>query len=128
MKTNNRKFVIQKHSSPGDVHWDLMLEAGQVLETYRLALPPEQLLNQTTTAIRIADHPVKFLTYEGTVNKGAGTVEIAETGTYQVLSDNEGLRELQLDGKILKGKFTFIHIDAENWQLGRHYNPTSNNR
>ncbi|MHC4911875.1 MAG: DNA polymerase ligase N-terminal domain-containing protein [Planctomycetota bacterium] len=119
MKTNDRNFVIQKHTRPDDLHWDLMLEAGQVLETYRLALPPEQLLNQTTTAVRISDHPVKFLSYEGTVNKSAGTVEIAETGTYQVLSDNKGLRELQLDGKILKGKFTFIHIDAENWQFGR---------
>lgn len=119
MKTNDRKFVIQKHTRPGDVHWDLMLESGQVLETYRLAMPPEQLLNKTT-AVRIADHPVRFLTYEGTVNKGAGTVEIAETGTYQVLTDKEGLRELQLNGKILKGKFTLSHTDAEKWQFGRH--------
>jgi bifunctional non-homologous end joining protein LigD len=119
MKTNDRKFVIQKHFRPGQVHWDLMLEAGQVLETYRLALPPEKLLNQTTTAVRIADHPVKFLSYEGTVNKGAGTVEIAETGTYQVLSQNEGCRQLQFDGKILKAKFTLTHIDAENSQFGR---------
>lgn len=119
MKTNDRQFVIQKHSRPGDVHWDLMLEAAQVLETYRLALPPEQLLNQITAAIRISDHSLKFLTYEGTVNKGTGTVEIAETGTYQILSQNAGRRQLQLDGKILKGKFTLTQIDAENWQFGR---------
>lgn len=118
MKTNDKKFVIQKHIRAGQVHWDLMLEAVHVLETYRLALPPEQLLNQTTTAVRIADHSLRFLTYEGTVNKGAGTVEVAETGTYQLLSDSAGLRELQLNGKILKSKFTLTHIDAENWQFG----------
>ena len=117
MKTNDRKFVIQKHSKAGQVHWDLMLEAGQVLETYRLALPPEQLLKQITTAVRISDHSLKFLTYEGTVNKGAGTVEIAETGTYQVLSQNARCRQLQLDGKILKGKFTLSHIEADNWEF-----------
>ncbi|MHC4720670.1 MAG: DNA polymerase ligase N-terminal domain-containing protein [Planctomycetota bacterium] len=119
MKTNDRNFVIQKHSKADDVHWDLMLEAGQVLETYRLALPPEQLLKQTTAAVKISDHSLKFLTYQGTVNKGAGTVEIAETGTYQILSENAGRRQLQLNGSILKGKFTLTHIDAENWQFGR---------
>ncbi len=119
MKTNIRKFVIQKHSKAGQVHWDLMLEAAQVLETYRLALPPEKLFKQITTAVRISDHSLKFLTYQGTVNKGTGTVEIAETGTYQLLSQNAGSRQLQLDGKILKGKFTLTRIDAENWQFGR---------
>ena len=100
-----RRFVIQKHSKAGEVHWDLMLEAGRILETYRLDLPPEKLVQKTATAVKIFDHPLKFLTYEGSISNGKGSVEIAEAGTYQLLSGSKNRRELQLDGKFLKGKF-----------------------
>ena len=94
-----------------------MLEARQVLETYRLDLPPEELLQKTATAVKIFDHPPKFLTYEGSVSNGKGSVEIAEAGTYQLLSGSENRRELQLDGKILKGKFNLNFIDGDRWEF-----------
>ena len=115
----DRAFVIQKHSKAGHIHWDLMLEAGPVLETYRLELPPEKLLQQATTAIKIFDHSLKFLTYEGSVNKGKASVEIAETGTYQLLTESKERQEMQLDGKILKGKFVLTHIEDDRWEFGR---------
>ena len=87
------------------MHWDLMLEARQVLQTYRLGLPPEVLLQKTATAVKIFDHPQKFLTYEGIVNNGKGSVQIVEAGTSRLLSGSKNRRELQLDGKFLKGKF-----------------------
>lgn len=114
---NIRKFVIQKHTRAGEVHWDLMLETGPVLETYRLGLPPDKLLQKRANAVKIFDHPSKFLTYEGSVNKGKGSVKIAETGTYRLLSESENCRQLQLNGRILKGKFTLIHIAGEKWQF-----------
>ena len=117
-----RRFVVQKHSKASEVHWDLMLEAGQVLETYRLDLPPEKLLQQATTAVKILDHPLKFLTYEGSVSNGKGSVEIAEAGTYQLLSGSENRRELQLNGKILKGKFTLTHIKNDKWEFRQYQN------
>ena len=94
-----RKFVIQKHSKAGEVHWDLMLQAGQVLQTYRLQLPPEQLRRDGCTATRILDHPLKFLSYEGSVNNGQGSVELVDSGTYEVLSRDEGKIELLLHGR-----------------------------
>ncbi len=94
-----------------------MLEARGVLETYRLELPPEKLSQQTTTATKIFDHPLKFLSYEGSVNKGKGSVKIADAGTYQLLSGSEHRKELQLDGKILKGRFTLTHIEDDRWEF-----------
>lgn len=111
------KFVIQKHTKGGDVHWDLMLQVGEALETYRLELPPEQLCRQSTVAVKIFDHPLKFLTYQGSVNNGKGSVKIADTGTYQLLSESENRKELQLDSKILKGKFTLTHIEDDRWKF-----------
>ena len=99
-----------------------MLEVGSVLATYRLQLPPEELLQQTTTAVKIFDHPLRFLTYEGSVNNDKGSVRIAEAGTYQLLNQTSESYQLQLDGKILKGKFTLTHIEANKWKFARDQN------
>lgn len=99
------------------VHWDLMLEAGNILETYRLPVPPEKISHQPVEAIKIFGHPIKFLIYEGSVNKGKGTVEIADSGTYQILSKTDTRIELQFAGKILNGKFTLALINDDRWQF-----------
>ena len=117
MIENNKKFVIQKHIRGEDVHWDLMLEAGNVLETYRLAAPPEKITSEPVEAAKIFDHPLKFLTYQGSVNKGTGTVEIADAGIYKILSKNNTHTDFQFNGKILKGKFTLKFIEENQWKL-----------
>ena len=95
----------------------MMLEADGVLLTYRLDLPPEQVLGRRTTATKIFDHPVKFLTYEGSVNKGLGSVRIADSGTYRVLDQRAKLLLLDLDGQILAGQFRLVHIDGNKWEF-----------
>ena len=94
-----------------------MLEAGEALETYRLQLPPGQLQRQVTTAVKIFDHPSKFLTYQGSVNNGQGSVLIADSGTYQLSGEDEQCRRLQFDGKILQGRFSLTHIKDEKWEF-----------
>jgi hypothetical protein len=94
-----------------------MLEVGETLETYRLELPPEKLFQQPVAAQKIFDHPLKFLTYEGSVNNGKGSVEIADSGTYQLISETENRREMQISGKILKGKFVLTHIKNDKWEF-----------
>ncbi len=118
MKTAG-KFVIQEHARDDSVHWDLMLETGEVLQTYRLELPPDKLLEQRCTAVKIVDHSLKFLTYEGAVNNGKGSVRIVEAGTYQLLSKDKRCIGLQLDGEILKGEFALTHIEGGRWEFGR---------
>ena len=121
-----RKFVIQKHTKAGQTHWDLMFEqnpdisgpgSGTLLETYRLESPPEKLPQQINIAVKIFDHSPKFLTYEGSVNNGKGTVEIVENGTYQLLNRSENGSELRLEGKTLKGRFTLNHIKDNRWEF-----------
>jgi bifunctional non-homologous end joining protein LigD len=103
-----KKFVVQRHERQNEpTHWDLMLEAGDFLETYRIGKPPEQWGSEPIEAVRIFDHPLKFLTYEGSVNKGKGSVKIADSGTYCVVSQNENQLILEISGVILKGEFIF---------------------
>lgn len=106
--------MIQRHEREGEqVHWDLMLESGGCLQTYRVGIPPEEWGSRPVEAIKIFDHPLKFLTYEGSVNKGKGQVRIAEAGTYEVMGKTEDVRRIRFEGKILKGEFALRQIDSE---------------
>ncbi|HUT30444.1 MAG TPA: DNA polymerase ligase N-terminal domain-containing protein [Sedimentisphaerales bacterium] len=111
------KFVVHKHTGADQsVHWDLMLEVGSVLQTYRLELAPEELKHDKTTAVRIFDHPLKFLTYEGNLSEDKGSVQFADIGTYRMLNDTQNVRRLQLNGEILNGTLTLTCIEADRWE------------
>jgi hypothetical protein len=100
--------VIQRHKKQDNpVHWDLMLESGDVLETFRIERPPEEWGGGPIEAEKIFDHPLKFLSYEGPVNKGKGNVIIAETGIYRLVTREENRLTLEFSGIILKGVYLF---------------------
>jgi hypothetical protein len=119
MSQEIKKFVIQQHSTALGVHWDFMLELADILQTYRLDKAPQQLIQNPANAVKIFDHPLKFLTYEGPVNKGRGSVRIVETGTYKMVHQAYDRLELDLNGKILKGNFTLSHIEGDDWQFAK---------
>ena len=93
-----------------------MLQVNDALQTYRLQLPPEKL-KQKNTAVKISDHPLRFLTYEGSVNKGLGSVQIADCGTYELLNETDDSKKIQFNGKFLKDIFTLTRIEAKNWEF-----------
>jgi len=112
------RFVVQEHRTPEGVHWDLMLEQGEVLTTFRLEDEPAQCLLHEVRAVRIFDHPLRFLTYEGPVQKGTGKVRIADSGTYECPDRRDDLLALELNGTILKGAFTLIRVEGDVWRFG----------
>ena len=117
MSQKDKRFVIQEHTTGTEVHWDLMLESDCTLQTYRLDKAPEEILHNSSHAVKIFDHSLKFLTYQGPVNKGRGNVCIVETGTYRILQENHDLIKLNLKGQILKGKSILACIKDDNWLL-----------
>ena len=114
----SNQFVIQKHTKSGDAHWDLMVQNGDFLQTWRLDKNPKQLLNTQTKAEKIFDHPLKFLTYEGKVNEGRGSVKIADKGVCKITAQSDDKIEMELAGAILKGEFVLTHITETSWQFG----------
>ena len=104
------------------MHWDLMLEACGVLRTYRLDSPPEELGGRTCTATKIHDHPLRFLTYQGSVNKGLGSVRLVDSGTYQLIEESMESFRLDFNGESLRGGFSLARTKGDAWELGPHRN------
>ena len=117
MSNANNQYVIHAHKSGEDTHFDLMLESADSLQTWRLDTPPQSILSQPIPATSIADHPKRFLTYEGPVQNGKGNVRIVDSGTYTCDEKTSTQLKLTLKGQILKGTFTLTHISDNNWQF-----------
>ncbi len=87
--TSNRRFVLLEHRTDPH-HFDLMLEHEEALWTwscYRHHMPQSV---STISFERLQDHRKAYLTYEGPVSGGRGTVRKVDTGTYRLDERNPG--------------------------------------
>jgi len=72
------RFVIQFHDAPDGPHYDLMLEHEGALATWRLEeLPGGAGGAGAMPAEKLPDHRLAYLSYEGPVSGGRGSVRIA---------------------------------------------------
>jgi hypothetical protein len=96
-----------------------MLEQNGVLATFRLEEEPAQALMHEVRAVKIFDHPLRFLTYEGPVQKGAGQVRIVDSGVCRSHEHSEDLWVLEFEGTILKGVFALTRVENAEWQFSQ---------
>jgi DNA polymerase Ligase (LigD) len=108
------RFVVLTHDHPHP-HWDLMLEAGGRLRTWRLERPP--MAGESVAAQAIGDHRTAYLDYEGPVSGGRGTVARWDAGTYAVESEEEGRLRLRLEGGRLSGPAELRRDGGDRWTL-----------
>ena len=105
MKNDKNKFVLLKHShKENPAHWDLMLEEGELLSTWRLEELPK-VGEKVLRGEKIFDHLVKFLNYEGAVNNGLGQVNRVGQGFYSVIKENDRELEIFFEGKMFNGEY-----------------------
>ena len=76
------QFAVLIHDSPRGLHYDFMLEAGDVLKTWALPQEPTPGLEMPCEAL--ADHRPMYLDYEGPISGGRGTVAGWDRGTYSI--------------------------------------------
>jgi hypothetical protein len=107
------RYVILEHDHPA-LHWDLMLECGDVLRTWCLAAPPEA--GKAVSATASFDHRLHYLDYEGPVSGNRGTVKRWDHGTFEMV-ETAGRLELRLNGTRLKCVALLGKQDGENWEL-----------
>jgi hypothetical protein len=74
-------------------------------------------LEGAVVAVKIFDHPLRFLTYEGPVQKDMGRVRIVDHGNCEVSDQAGDVITLTLRGMVLQGGFTLTRIEGTFWQL-----------
>jgi hypothetical protein len=103
------RFVLLEHRWDG-VHWDLMLENGEVLRTWAIDAP---LVAGTDLPARaLPDHRRIYLDYQGEVSGNRGTVRRIDAGTYCVLAWSDNLVRVRLEGSQLVGEVTLCQVGA----------------
>jgi len=119
-------FVIQRHDARR-LHYDFRLERDGALASW--AVPKGVPLEPGTQhlAVHVEDHPLSYATFEGEIpagNYGAGTVEVWDHGTYELVEEkpNGGLT-VRLHGERLEGLWALVPAklsgDPKNWLLIR---------
>lgn len=110
--TTRARFVLHCHTGHGPRHWDLMLEDGDVLATWRLGHSPLEADRGPIPAVRIADHRKAYLTYEGPTSGNRGQVVRHDSGTYRTLDRCPDEWTFDLQGRQLSGEFSLRRVTS----------------
>jgi DNA polymerase Ligase (LigD) len=108
------RYVILEHDHP-ELHWDLMLEAGEVLRTWQLHGPPHP--GRAVAATASFDHRLLYLDYEGAVSGGRGRVTRWDAGTFALEEERAGWLVLRLAGARLAGPAVLEETAAGRWSF-----------
>src|SRR6266581_5157490 len=119
-------FVVQRHDARR-LHYDFRLERNGALASWAVPKGVPLEPGEQHLALHVEDHPLDYATFEGEIpkgNYGAGTVEIWDSGTYELLEEkkNGGLT-VRLHGKRLNGTYALVPAklsgDPKNWLILR---------
>ncbi len=127
------RFVIQRHQA-SRLHYDLRLEMEGVLKSWAVPKGPSLNPEDKRLAVQTEDHPVKYLTFRGTIpkgNYGAGEMTIWDSGSYSINETKKGEKpvdqfkkgnlKINFRGSKIKGDFALVkaHFGKEknNWLL-----------
>jgi bifunctional non-homologous end joining protein LigD len=119
-------FVVQRHDARR-LHYDFRLERNGVLLSWAVPKSVPLEPGARALAVHVEDHPLAYATFAGEIpagQYGAGTVEIWDSGTYELLEEKpNGQLTVRLHGRRLLGAWTLVpaHLDGkeENWLLIR---------
>ena len=115
-------FVVQRHDARR-LHYDLRLERDGVLASWAVPKGVPLEPGRQHLAVHVEDHPLEYGDFEGEIPKGqygAGTVEIWDRGTYELLEEKrDGGLTFRLHGERLDGVWALVPAklsgDPKNW-------------
>ena len=123
------RFVLLYHDCPPGYipsHWDFMLEREGALSTWRLSELPaawrkEGAVRQgepcELSAVRLAEHRLDYLEYEGALSGDRGSVSRYDAGTYEIIEAHQEAIAFELSGAILKGCASLAPVNGDAWVL-----------
>jgi len=124
------RFVVHEHGA-SHAHFDFRLEIGGVLKSWAVPKGPSMNPAERRLAIRVADHPLDYLRFEGIIPKGsygAGPVVVWDKGRVYYVGDEapetallRGKLLFVLKGRKLRGGFALVRrtrsAEADEWLL-----------
>ncbi len=119
-------FVVQRHDARR-LHYDFRLERDGALASWAVPKGVPLEPGQQHLAVHVEDHPLDYATFEGEIPEGqygAGTVEIWDRGTYELIEEKrDGGLTVRLHGDRLEGTWALVPAklsgDPKNWLLIR---------
>ena len=117
-------FVVQRHDARR-LHYDFRLEREGALASWAVPKGVPLEPGERHLAVHVEDHPLEYATFAGEIpagNYGAGTVEIWDDGTYELVEEKrDGGLTVRLEGSRLRGLWTLVPAkldgDPKNWLL-----------
>ncbi len=116
-----RIYVIQRHDS-SHLHYDLRLEDEGVLKSWAIPKEPPLATGVKRLAVQTEDHPLEYAEFEGEIPEGeygAGTVEIWDRGSFELLEKTQDKYIVKIHGKKLRGSYALIRFvrsgEPKNW-------------
>jgi bifunctional non-homologous end joining protein LigD len=119
-------FVVQRHDARR-LHYDFRLERDGALASWAVPKGVPLEPGQRGLAVHVEDHPIEYAEFEGEIPQGqygAGTVEIWDRGTYELVEEKkDGGLTVRLHGARLEGTWTLVPAkldgDPKNWLIIR---------
>jgi bifunctional non-homologous end joining protein LigD len=128
-------FVVQRHQARR-LHYDFRLERDGALASWAVPKGVPLQPGDQRLAVHVEDHPLDYADFEGQIpagEYGAGSVEIWDRGTYELLEEkkNGGLT-VRLHGERLQGTWALVPArlsgDPKNWLILRKRDETAPER
>ena len=121
-------FVVQRHDARR-LHYDFRLERDGALASWAVPKGVPLEPGERALAVHVEDHPLEYASFHGEIpqgNYGAGSVEIWDHGTYELVEEKRnGQLKVRLAGERLQGIWTLVpaHLDGkeQNWLLIRSH-------
>lgn len=118
-----KRFVVQEHDAT-NLHWDFRLEMDGVLKSWAVPKVPPTEPGLRRLAIQVEDHDLDYIDFEGVIPEGkygAGTVEIWDSGEYDLESRGSDKIVFVLSGGKMKGRYALVRTrfrgDEKNWLM-----------
>ena len=118
VSTRRGRFVVHCHAAR-NLHWDLRLQVGSVLQSFAIPKGPSLRLDDKRLAVQTEPHPLRYLDFEGVIpegNYGAGPMIVWDRGRVSFLKDaaeqglEKGALSFELHGFKLKGRFSLVRL------------------
>jgi bifunctional non-homologous end joining protein LigD len=107
------------------LHYDFRLESDGVFKSWAVPKGIPEKVGLRRLAVQVPDHPLEYGSFEGTIPQGeygAGTVEIWDEGTYDLVQWNDDVIEFVLHGHQVRAPYSLVRFQRKgprDWLLFR---------